>query len=203
MAANQYLKPMLDVGSPRVFNCNELTGRILAKDENAPRFFRNKQLNGVVLISCINELVDEVLGFARSDARLSEVQIVTEFDIGIPRFSLDRVQIQQVLLNLIRNAIESLAANPRDQRIVHVRTSHDDKRTLRIEVADNGPGVPDELVARIFDPFCTTKETGTGLGLAISRTIVAAHHGKLSHRVIPTGGASFTVELPSLQGGGE
>ena len=50
MAANQYLKPMLDVGSPRVFNCNELTGRILAKDENAPRFFRNKQLNGVVLI---------------------------------------------------------------------------------------------------------------------------------------------------------
>ena len=151
----------------------------------------------------INELVDEVLGFARSDARLSEVQIVTEFDIGIPRFSLDRVQIQQVLLNLIRNAIESLAANPRDQRIVHVRTSHDDKRTLRIEVADNGPGVPEELVARIFDPFCTTKETGTGLGLAISRTIVAAHHGKLSHRVIPTGGASFTVELPSPNGGGE
>jgi C4-dicarboxylate-specific signal transduction histidine kinase len=151
----------------------------------------------------VNELVEEVLGFARSDARLSEVQIVTEFDIGIPKFSLDRVQIQQVLLNLLRNAIESLASNPRDQRIVHVRTSHDDERILRIEVADNGPGVPEELVARIFDPFCTTKETGTGLGLAISRTIVAAHHGKLSHRVIPTGGASFTVELPSPNGGGE
>ena len=151
----------------------------------------------------INELVDEVLRFARSDARLNEVQIVTEFATKLPDATLDRIQIQQVLLNLLRNAIEALVANSRHNRIVHVRTSRDDAGRLSIEVADNGPGVPDDLVARMFDPFCTTKETGTGLGLAISRTIVAAHHGKLSHRAVPTGGASFTLELPGPSGSGE
>ena len=151
----------------------------------------------------INELVDEVLRFARSDARLNEVQLVTEFAIDLPDVTLDRIQIQQVLLNLLRNAIEALAANPRDRRIVRVRTALDTAQRLLIEVADNGTGVPDDVIARMFDPFCTTKETGTGLGLAISRTIVAAHHGKLSHRTVPTGGASFTLELPGPNGSGE
>lgn len=151
----------------------------------------------------VNELVEEVLRFARSDLRLNDVQIVTEFGVALPSAMLDRIQIQQVLLNLLRNAIEALAVNPRDRRVVHVRTSCEDTRKLLIEVADNGPGVPNDLATRMFDTFFTTKETGTGLGLAISRTIVTAHRGKIHHRAVATGGASFAVELPGPNGSGE
>ena len=150
--------------------------------------------------SDVNELVEEVLGFARSDARLNDVQIVKELATDMPALTLDRIQIQQVLLNLLRNGIEALSAKPRDARKIFVRTAYDGARLLRVEIEDNGPGVPQELIARIFDPFCTTKETGTGLGLAISRTIVEAHHGKLSCRAAPEGGALFVLELPAPAG---
>lgn len=151
----------------------------------------------------VNELVAEVLGFTRSDARLNEVQILADPGAHLPLATVDRIQIQQVLLNLLRNAIEALAENPRDRRTIHVRTRHDGVGTLVIEIEDNGPGIPPDLAARIFDPFCTTKETGTGLGLAISRTIVEAHHGKLSCRAAPTGGALFVLELPCPAGSKE
>ncbi|NDD74400.1 MAG: GHKL domain-containing protein [Gammaproteobacteria bacterium] len=151
----------------------------------------------------VNELVEEVLRFARSDLRLNEVQIITEFGVGLPLALLDRIQIQQVLLNLLRNAIEALAVKPRERRVVQIRTSCDDTQRLLIEVTDDGPGASEDLVTRMFDPFFTTKETGTGLGLAISRTIVRAHRGEIYHRAVSTGGASFVVELPGPSGSGE
>ena len=104
--------------------------------------------------------------------------------------------MQQILLNLIRNAIEAVADRPAAARMVKVATSSDGPDRLRIEVCDSGPGVPAELVERIFDPFCTTKATGTGLGLAISRTIAEAHQGRLAYEPLPGGGSRFVLQLP-------
>ncbi|MBU3672064.1 MAG: PAS domain S-box protein [Sinobacteraceae bacterium] len=144
----------------------------------------------------VNDLVNEVIGFTQSDARLHEVRIVRDFDPSLPIALLDKIQIQQVVLNLLRNSIEALAERPVAEREIRVATSHDGHETLRIEVSDSGPGVPAELINRIFDPFCTTKATGTGLGLAISRSIAEAHRGKLLYRARAEGGACFLLEVP-------
>ncbi|MCP5339510.1 MAG: PAS domain S-box protein [Steroidobacteraceae bacterium] len=145
----------------------------------------------------VNDLVGEVVSFSLSDARLHDVRIRTELAPALPMLSLDRIQVQQIVLNLIRNAIEALAERPANEREVSVQTAQESSGAITIAVQDNGPGVPDSIVARMFDPFCTTKETGTGLGLAISRTIAESHQGKLVYeprRDRP--GARFVLRLP-------
>ncbi|MFZ9477868.1 MAG: PAS domain S-box protein [Steroidobacteraceae bacterium] len=144
----------------------------------------------------VNELINEVIGFTQSDARLHEVRIVRDLDTSLPIAMLDRIQIQQIVLNLLRNSIEALVERPVNEREILVTTSHDGNETLRIEVSDSGPGVPADLIDRIFDPFCTTKATGTGLGLAISRSIAEAHRGRLLYRRRAAGGACFVLEIP-------
>lgn len=146
--------------------------------------------------SAVNPLVTEVLGFVRGDARLNEVELVQDLAETLPTAMVDRIQVQQILLNLLRNAIESVVEARTAGREVRISTRHDGSDTLTIEVVDNGSGVPAELVSRIFDPFCTTKESGTGLGLAISRTIAEAHHGRLSYASAEGGGARFILQLP-------
>jgi len=143
----------------------------------------------------LNETIAEVIGFVAGDAKLNEVRIVPQFDASMPVALLDRIQIQQIALNLLRNSIEALTEQPRGQREIRVQTRWTEQ-TVQLIIEDNGPGVPADLVSRIFDPFCTTKATGTGLGLAISRTIAEAHRGKLSYDSSAAGGARFTLTLP-------
>jgi PAS domain S-box-containing protein len=145
----------------------------------------------------VNDLVAEVVSFSLSDARLHDVRIRAELAADLPPLSLDRIQVQQIILNLLRNAIEALAERPASDREIVVHTAREAGGAVTIAVQDNGPGVPDAVVARIFDPFCTTKETGTGLGLAISRTIAEAHQGKLVYEPRPgRPGACFVLRLP-------
>jgi len=144
----------------------------------------------------INELVVEVLSFLQSDIRHGEVRVIKELSGDIPVALLDKIQIQQILLNLIRNAIEALIDIPAANRELRVVSRFHGAETLLIEIIDRGPGVPDELISRIFDPFCTTKATGTGLGLAISRTIAEAHQGKLLYEPAEGGGSRFILQLP-------
>jgi PAS domain S-box-containing protein len=146
--------------------------------------------------SAVNALVGEVVGFIRGDARLNEVNLVQDLAPGLPEMLLDRIQIQQIFLNLLRNAIESVVESRTSAREVRISTALDEQGTLVVEVRDNGGGVPPDIAAHIFDPFCTTKESGTGLGLAISRTIAEAHHGRLSYAPAPGGGARFILHLP-------
>lgn len=144
----------------------------------------------------INELIDEVVAFSRSDARLHDVELRTELCDALPSLHADGIQIQQVILNLVRNSIEALSGQATADREVVIRTRVDGDADIIIEVADNGTGIPQELVAQVFDPFCTTKESGTGLGLAISRSIAEAHRGSLSYRDNQPQGACFQLRLP-------
>ncbi len=146
----------------------------------------------------INQLVEEVAAFSRSDARLNNVELRTELDPDLPTLHVDGIQIQQVLLNLVRNSIEALATASSAERVVSVSTARDGDSAVVIRVADNGCGIPAALAAQVFEPFCTTKETGTGLGLAISRSIAEAHRGSLAYEPNCPQGACFLLRLPLI-----
>jgi two-component system sensor kinase FixL len=112
----------------------------------------------------------------------------------LPHVLADRVQIQQVVVNLLRNAIEAMHASP--VRTVTISTYAAGPKFVEVAIADTGPGIPDEVAARLFEPFVTTKETGMGVGLSICRTIVEAHGGQLWMTPNPEGGTIFRFQLP-------
>lgn len=145
----------------------------------------------------INGLIREVWALTQTDARLHGVRLSLDLDNDLPAAVVDGIQIQQVLLNLIHNAIEALTGDTGGEREVIVRSRRPAVGEIEVAVVDSGPGVDPAIAQRIFEPFCTTKTQGTGLGLAISRTIIEAHRGRLEHRPNAPRGACFVVTLPA------
>jgi two-component system, LuxR family, sensor kinase FixL len=148
-----------------------------------------------------NSLVEELRGLALTDARVHNVRLEMSLAPELPQVQVNRIEIQQVVLNLVRNAIEALESVPPERRELILRTCAGPDDTVEIAVADSGPGVDQKIVDRLFSPFVTTKPTGAGLGLAISRSIVEAHKGTLRYRPQDAGGACFFLRLPHAQGG--
>ena len=145
----------------------------------------------------VNSLIRELADLIESDARHHQAGCRIELADGLPTLVLDRAQIQQVVLALVRNALEALAEVSATSREVLVRTARAQDGDITILVCDNGPGIAPAIAQRLFDPFCTTKPAGTGLGLASSRTIARAHGGTLEHRPNTPSGACFELHLPS------
>jgi two-component system sensor kinase FixL len=160
-------------------------------------FVRNRQTERE--LANINEVIEDLGPLTRADSRASDVRVAVELAGGLPLASMDRIQIQQVVLVLVRNAIDALQEAPPGRREVSVRTGKDESGSIQIAVADTGAGVPQEIRPQLFMPFLTTKPNGTGLGLATSRSIVEAHHGRLEYRANEPHGAVFIVTLPSSQ----
>jgi hemoglobin-like flavoprotein len=147
----------------------------------------------------VRALLDAVLQILAYGMRSSGVAIEQDLAPGLPLVSCDADQMQQVLSNLLVNAHQALEAQPQPRR---VRLSAPaDAEWVQIEVADNGPGVPEQIRARVFDPFFTTKPigAGTGIGLGVSRGIVEAHGGSLALAPSRNRGACFVVRLPLRQ----
>jgi two-component system sensor kinase FixL len=115
----------------------------------------------------------------------------------------DRIQLQQVILNLMSNGADAMDGVPLDARRLIVRTSLDGAGHVRVSVSDTGPGIEEENPDRIFEPFFTTKPQGLGVGLPICRTIIEAHGGRLWAEADPEGGAAFTFSLPCASEGAE
>jgi two-component system sensor kinase FixL len=151
-------------------------------------------------LSDVNEVIEELKTLTRADARAHDVPVRFDLAPGLPPVSIDRIQIQQVLLNLLRNSIDALEDTPADQRDVVIRSGADAAGDLTVTVADTGPGVPANVRERLFMPFVTSKASGTGLGLAISKTIVEAHGGRLEYRPVEGQGAAFVVTLRASAG---
>ena len=107
----------------------------------------------------------------------------------------DRIQLQQVILNLVMNGIDAMRDRPSENRIVSIRTSRVDS-FAQLSVLDRGPGIPEDKLKEIFEPFFTSKAEGMGMGLSIARTIVEAHHGLISAKNRDHGGATFRIRLP-------
>ena len=145
----------------------------------------------------VNELIEAALEFANYGLRTGDIEIVSDLGADLPALLADGDQLVQVFMNLIVNAQHALrqVVPPRRLRI----TSRREPGGVRIEVADNGPGIPPEIASRIFEPFFTTKPqgVGTGIGLSVSAGIVAGHGGEIELEPAPGGGAVFTIRLPA------
>ena len=145
----------------------------------------------------VNRLVNELQELILLDAGTYGVSCKLDLTPGLPRVEVDRAQVQQVIVNLVRNAIEAMAQeDSAGSAAVCISTRLSPQGDVEIAVCDNGPGLAQAIMTRLFDPFCTTKPNGTGLGLAISRTIIKSHQGSLEHRPNNPRGACFMVRLP-------
>jgi C4-dicarboxylate-specific signal transduction histidine kinase len=121
-------------------------------------------------------------------------------DTSLPEVQIDGLKLQQVLLNLIRNAIDAMSSTPPDGRRLRLQSSFDGQSTVFMSVQDSGPGISTETRDRIFDPFFTTKPDGVGLGLAISSNLVEAAGGQLTLVKSESDGSIFELALPALAG---
>ena len=144
----------------------------------------------------INPLVEDVLRLVSADAALRRITINLELSAGLPVVQGDRIHLQQVVLNLILNAMEAMAKSSAGERRITVRTRQTSDDDVEISVTDSGPGIELPILPRLFEPFFTTKQNGMGMGLAICHRIVEAHAGRIRAENQPAGGAVFHVTLP-------
>ena len=147
-------------------------------------------------------MILDVRDLMEADAHAAGVPIKLRLGDGLSPVRADAIQLQQVLLNLTRNAVDAMRDGPERRRGIIVATEPSTDGGIRVMVTDHGPGVAKSLAENIFHPFVTTKSTGLGVGLAISRTIVQAFGGTLDYEDNPEGGAIFCVELPPAREGG-
>jgi len=145
----------------------------------------------------VNEVVREVLALLDGELEQHSILVCSELAEGLPRVTAARVQLQQVILNLINNAIEAMSATRPEARRLRLSSGAHGPDAVRIAVEDAGPGIDPEKLDRIFDPFFTTKPTGMGMGLSICRSIVEAHGGRLLASRPDGGGSLFEIALPA------
>jgi signal transduction histidine kinase len=131
-------------------------------------------------------LIDEELGTRQINCT---VEIIVQF----MELSADKPRIEQILLNLLKNSMESLSETTTDNKIIHLKALFNDNGRAVIQVSDNGKGIPPDIIDQIFIPFFTTKERGTGIGLSLSRQIMHLHHGTLSAYSVPYHETVFTM----------
>ena len=151
------------------------------------------------MVECdLGELLNEIAPLASVDARLNEVELRFIAPSEVPAIIVDGVQIQQVVLNLIRNGIDAMADTSPDRRTLEVLVTTLSENEVQVSVSDQGCGIPETSDKSLFQPFFTTKEAGLGLGLNISRSIISAHGGQLWFSRNPEGGTTFFFTLPSV-----
>lgn len=163
-------------------------------------FVKNREVKRELIEA--NRLLEDVLTLAQTDARHHGVHISLDAASQAPQVQADAVQIQQVILNLVRNSIDAMQNVPEPRREIMLRTHVDAEGDVEFMVADRGIGLDPATVAELFNPFYTTKPGGTGLGLSISRSIIRAHGGKLWCSPNPGGGARFFFTLPAISSTG-
>jgi two-component system sensor kinase FixL len=142
-----------------------------------------------------------VIELVESDAIIRNVTIAEEFDANLPLLRGDRVELQQVVLNLLLNAMEAMT-HCETGRIVVLRTERGTAATVEVSVHDSGMGLPAGAEHLVFEPFYTTKPAGMGMGLSVARSIVEAHGGRIWASNTPGRGATFHFSLPATDGGG-
>ena len=145
----------------------------------------------------INEVIEETLFLIRSEVLGNNVFFQTELGPQLPPVLGDRVQLQQVVLNLVKNGIEAMSGVQDRALQLRIRSARYEANQIVVAVADSGAGIDPLALGKIFEPFYTTKLQGTGMGLAISRSIIEAHGGHLWVDPNPSKGATFQYTLPA------
>jgi two-component system sensor kinase FixL len=144
----------------------------------------------------LNAAIEESLGLVLIGAFGRRVNLRTELAPSLRPVSIDKVQIQQVIINIIRNALEAMSSTP--SPVLILKSTAEDQTFARVTIADNGPGLAPDVAAKLFRPFVTTKQDGLGIGLSICRTIVEAHGGRIWAET-SAAGTKFQFRLPFVQ----
>jgi signal transduction histidine kinase len=144
----------------------------------------------------LNDLIYRTLALANGEMTRDQVELQTELALGLPNVLGDRVQLQQVLLNLIMNALESMRTIS-GRRLLLIRSALRDSESVAVSVCDSGAGIDPQQADHLFDAFFTTKPEGMGMGLSVCRTIISAHGGRLANVANAGGGATFEFTLPA------
>ncbi|EHR06304.1 sensor histidine kinase [Bradyrhizobium sp. WSM471] len=192
---------ILKSSSPDMAELNEIVGDILRDDRRASEVIRRMksllkkapfELKSLDFNDLVGETVELVLGVGR---KVELVSVITPEALPILG---DRIQLQQVILNLVTNGIDAMKEIPTENRIISIRTARVEK-FAELSVLDRGPGIPEDKLKEVFDPFYSSKAEGMGMGLSIARTIIEAHNGQIRAENRDHGGASFRIRLPIVQ----
>ncbi len=193
----------LSADPPNVSKARQTTERIIQDGTRASEVlgriravFKNEALAKAPLD--INRLIEEVTWFVRDEAANRSIVVTTRLALGLPLITADKVQLQQLILNLVMNGMEALLEKTAQKEIV-IMTRATGESEITVSVEDSGAGLAPEMAEKIFEPFFTTKPQGIGLGLSISRSIAEAHAGRLWAEPRVTGGAVFHLSIPIQQ----
>jgi C4-dicarboxylate-specific signal transduction histidine kinase len=165
------------------------TGRIIGR---LRQFVSDGEME--MRIERLSVLIQDATDFTLAGSGARDARVQFDFDPDAERVLVDRVQVQQLLVNLLRNAVEAMGSSKRQE--LKISTSLINAEMVQVAITDNGRGLSDEIAMHLFEAFRSTKRDGMGLGLMICRSIVEAHAGNLSYEPNPTGGAIFRFTLP-------
>jgi C4-dicarboxylate-specific signal transduction histidine kinase len=194
---------ILNSPGPDIAELNEIVGDILRDDRRASEVIRRMrsllakapfELKNIDL----NDLVRDTVEFLSALVIARKVELVSVITPDALPILGDRIQLQQVILNLVVNGIDAMKDTPTENRIISIRTSRVEEFS-GLSVSDRGPGIPEDKLKEIFEPFYTSKAEGMGMGLSIARTIIEAHHGLIWAKNRDHGGATFRIRLPLVQ----
>ena len=189
--------------SPDIAELKEIVNDILQDDRRASEVIRRmrsllKKAPFELKQFDLNDVVHETIGFLSALAVGRKFEMISVITPDALPILGDRIQLQQVILNLVVNGIDAMKDTPTENRIISIRTSRVEK-FAELSVSDRGPGIPEDKLKEVFEPFFTSKAEGMGMGLSIARTIIEAHNGQISAKNRDHGGASFRIRLPLVQ----
>ena len=200
-AVSSYAESARLLNIPATKELDELLYKIVLQSRRATQIIKNirdfvrKQTPSPESISAVS-IIDNVISFVEPDRRRDMISIDLQISEDLPPVKADRVQIEQVLMNLISNAMQAVGELPYDQRKITIKASSESSEEIIFKVCNLGPDISEDIVKELFTPFYTTKETGMGMGLSISRSIVEAHGGSIWYLTKPGYGACFYFTLP-------
>jgi len=191
----------LDRENPNIERAKATLNNIVQAGQRAGQIIESlwaisKKENSIRAPLGLNGLIREVLSFTETELQGHQIAARTTLDETIPDVLADRVQLRQVVLNLITNAVEAMNSVDANSRLLHLKTERDESQNIVVTVQDSGPGIDIQNIERIFDRFFTTKTQGMGMGLAICRSIIEAHNGRLWAETGVHHGSLFRISLP-------
>jgi len=203
MSNAQAATRFLDRSSPDLDEIREILEEIAEEDARAGEVIRRmrtlvKKERASFQPLHFNEILHEVVWLLRSDAMIRKIVVELQLDPDLPAVSGDRIQLQQVVMNLLLNAFDAIGESSKENQTVLVETCHDDQE-IRVAVRDRGAGIAPATLEQLFQPFNTSKPNGLGMGLSISRSIIGLHGGRLWGKNNSGPGATFSFTLPVVQ----